>query len=64
MTTFNIISVGDVEFLAQILNAVASVCGTGDFRQLCVCGFIVGLLFIGFQCIFQVNRGRLWDGVS
>lgn len=29
------------------------VCGTGDFKQLCICGFIIGLLFIGFQCIFQ-----------
>ena len=51
--TFNIISVGDVEFLGQVLNSVAMVCGTGDFKQLCVCGFIIGLLFIGFQCIFQ-----------
>lgn len=51
--TFSIISVGDVEFLGQVLNAVAMVCGTGDFKQLCICGFIIGLLFIGFQCIFQ-----------
>ena len=53
MTTFNIISIGDVEFLGRVLNAVATVCGTGDFKQLCICGFIIGLLFIGFQCIFQ-----------
>lgn len=53
MSTFNIIAVGDVEYLGRILNAVATVCGTGDFKQLCICGFIVGLLFIGFQCIFQ-----------
>ena len=53
MTTFNIISIGDVEFLGRILNAVATVCGTGDFKTLCICGFIFGLLFIGFQCIFQ-----------
>ena len=44
MTTFNIISIGDVEFLGRILNAVATVCGTGDFKTLCICGF---------QCIFQ-----------
>ena len=53
MTTFNIISIGDVEFLGNVLNSVAMVCGTGDFKQLCICGFIIGLLFIGFQCIFQ-----------
>ena len=53
MTTFNIISIGDVEFLGRILNAVATVCGTGDFKTLCICGFVFGLLFIGFQCIFQ-----------
>ncbi len=53
MTTFNIISIGDVEFLGRVLNSVAMVCGTGDFKQLCICGFIIGLLFIGFQCIFQ-----------
>lgn len=50
---FNIISVGDVEFLGNVLNAVANVCGTGDFKQLCATGFIIGLLFIGFQTIFQ-----------
>ena len=53
MTTFTIISLGNVEFLGQVLNAVAMVCGTGNFRQLCICGAIIGLLFIGFQCIFQ-----------
>lgn len=51
--SFNIISLGDVEFLGQILNAVAMVCGTGDFKTLCACGALVGLLYIGFQCIFQ-----------
>lgn len=53
MTTFTIISLGNVEFLGQVLNAVAMVCGTGNFQQLCICGAIIGLLFIGFQCIFQ-----------
>lgn len=53
MPTFNITTVGDVDFLEKILNSVAMICGTGDFKQLCICGFILGILFICFQCIFQ-----------
>lgn len=50
---FNIVSLGNVEFLTQILNGVAMICGTGDWTRLVAVGFVIGLLFIGFQCIFE-----------
>lgn len=50
---FTIYSVGDVEFLHQILNSVAMICGTGDFAKLVSVGFLLGILFIGFQTIYQ-----------
>ncbi|WP_443743353.1 conjugal transfer protein TraG N-terminal domain-containing protein [Sutterella sp.] len=50
---FTITSLGNVEFLAMILNGVAMICGTGDFARLVAIGFVVGLFFIGFQCIFR-----------
>lgn len=50
---FTIISLGNVEFLTMVLNGVAMICGTGDFARLVAVGFVVGLLFIGFQCIFD-----------
>lgn len=50
---FTIISLGNVEFLTAILNGVAMICGTGDYTRLVAVGFVIGLLFIGFQCIFE-----------
>ena len=50
---FTIYSLGNVDFLAQILNAVAMICGTGNYVTLVSVGFLIGLLFIGFQAIFQ-----------
>lgn len=50
---FTIYSVGDVQFLYQILNSVAMICGTGDFTKLVSVGFLMGILFIGFQTIYQ-----------
>lgn len=50
---FTIISLGNVEFLTMVLNGVAMICGTGDFARLVAVGFVIGLLFIGFQCIFE-----------
>lgn len=49
---FTIYSLGNVDFLAQIMNAVAMVCGTGDYMRLVSIGFVIGLIFIGFQSIF------------
>ena len=50
---FTILSLGNVEFLSMVLNGVAMICGTGNFTQLVAVGFVLGLLFIGFQCIFR-----------
>ena len=48
---FDIYSIGDSAFLAQILNAVAMICGTGDFVQLVSIGLIIGLIIICVQSI-------------
>lgn len=50
---FTIYSVGNIEFLYQILNSVAMICGTGDFAKLVSIGFLLGILYIGFQTIYQ-----------
>ncbi|MCF7983061.1 MAG: conjugal transfer protein TraG N-terminal domain-containing protein [Thiohalocapsa sp.] len=46
---FEIHSIGDAAFLAQILNAVAALTGTGDFRQLAAVGLVVGVILGMFQ---------------
>ena len=48
---FTIYSIGDSAFLAQILNAVAMICGTGDFVQLVSIGFLLGVIVICVQSI-------------
>ena len=53
---FTIYSIGDSAFLAQILNALAMICGTGDFEQLVAIGLLLGLLVMGFQCIMSGTR--------
>ena len=46
---FEIHSIGDAAFLTQILNAVAALTGTGDFRQLAAVGLVVGVILGMFQ---------------
>jgi len=46
---FEIHSIGDAAFLTQILNAVAALTGTGDFRQLAAVGVVVGVILGMFQ---------------
>ena len=53
---FTIYSIGDSVFLAQILNALAMICGTGDFEQLVAIGLLLGFLVMGFQCIMSGTR--------
>ncbi|MFE8033051.1 conjugal transfer protein TraG N-terminal domain-containing protein [Thiohalocapsa marina] len=48
---FEIHSIGDAAFLTQILNAVAALTGTGDFRQLVAVGLVVGVILGLFQGI-------------
>ncbi len=50
---FTIYSLGNVDFLAQIMNSVAMICGTGNYTRLISVGFLIGLLFICFQSVFQ-----------
>lgn len=53
---FTIYSIGDSAFLAQILNALAMICGTGDFKTLVGVGALLGLLVMGFQCLTSGTR--------
>ena len=53
---FTIHSIGDSAFLAQILNALAMICGTGDFSTLVGVGMVIGLFVIGFQCIMSGTK--------
>jgi conjugal transfer mating pair stabilization protein TraG len=48
---FEIYSIGDAAFLTQILNAVAALTGTGNFRQLVAVGLVVGVILGMFQGI-------------
>lgn len=50
---FTLYSLGNVDFLAQILNSVAMICGTGNYTRLISVGFLIGLIFICFQSVFQ-----------
>ncbi|WP_242518394.1 conjugal transfer protein TraG N-terminal domain-containing protein [Halochromatium roseum] len=50
---FEIYSIGDAAFLTQILNAVAALTGTGDFRQLIAVGLAVGVIIGLFQGMVQ-----------
>jgi conjugal transfer mating pair stabilization protein TraG len=50
---FTLYSLGDTAFLAQILNAVALLTGTGDFKQLVSCGMLLGVLAVVLQSLFQ-----------
>lgn len=53
---FDIYSIGDSAFLAQILNAVAMICGTGDFSKLVSIGALLGVFAICVQSIISGVR--------
>lgn len=53
MPVFSIYSIGDAEFLEQILIAVAMITGTGDFKQLAGVGLLLGVLMICIQSLIQ-----------
>lgn len=53
---FDIYSIGDSAFLAQILNAVAMICGTGDFSKLVSIGALLGVFAICIQSIINGVR--------
>lgn len=53
---WEIYSIGDSAYLAAILNAVASIAGTGDLKQLAAVGFLLGVLLVMFQGILSGGR--------
>lgn len=53
---FDIYSIGDSAFLAQILNAVAMICGTGDFSKLVSIGVLLGVFAVCIQSIINGVR--------
>jgi conjugal transfer mating pair stabilization protein TraG len=59
---FELYSIGDAAFLTQILNAVAALTGTGDFRQLIAVGLAVGVIIGLFQGLIQqtLQAGRFF----
>ena len=50
---FEIHSIGDAAFLTEILNAVAALTGTGNFRQLVAVGLAVGVILGLFQGVLS-----------
>lgn len=53
---FAIFSVGDSAYLQTVLNAVAMIAGTGDYRTAAGVGGLIGVLIIMFRALMQ------WDG--
>ena len=53
---YTIYSIGDSAFLQAILNAVAMIASTGDYRMAGGIGGLLGILFMAFRSLAQ------WDG--
>ncbi|WP_075881880.1 conjugal transfer protein TraG N-terminal domain-containing protein [Vreelandella massiliensis] len=51
-----IYSIGSGAYLAEVLKAVASITGSGDFSQLIQIGMVLGIIILGFQTI--MNGGK------
>jgi conjugal transfer mating pair stabilization protein TraG len=60
---WEIYSIGDSAYLAAILNGVAMLAGTGDFRQLAGLGFLIGVVLVLFQGILQGGQGIRFQNV-
>ncbi len=54
--TFTLYSIGDAAFLEQIINAVAMISGTGDFKKMVSCGLLLGIFAVMFQSLLQGAR--------
>lgn len=50
---FEIYSIGDSQFLEYVLNAVAMICGTGDFVKLVSIGLVIGIIIVCVQSILM-----------
>ena len=53
---FTIYSIGDADFLAKILNALALIVGSGQFERLVATGLLLGLLLVCVQCVVSGTR--------
>lgn len=53
---FEIYSVGDSAFLQTVLNAIAMLAGTGDYRTAAAVGGLIGVIIIMLRALMQ------WDG--
>lgn len=53
MTEFTIYSIGDSAFLTEILNAVAMITKTDDFKDMVGIGVIIGIIVVAVQSILQ-----------
>jgi len=52
---FDIYSIGDGAFLATVINAVASITGSGDWAMLAKVGFAVGVILTLMQAVIQAR---------
>lgn len=53
-------SIGDAQFLTQVLNAVAMIIGTNDFVQLVSIGLLLGAIIVVLQGLFRGAREIPW----
>lgn len=53
-------SIGDAQFLSQVLNAVAMIIGTNDFVQLVSIGLLLGAIIVVLQGLFRGAREIPW----
>ncbi|MDR6775705.1 conjugal transfer protein TraG N-terminal domain-containing protein [Azospirillum sp. BE72] len=60
---WNINSIGDSAFLAEILNAVAMIVGTGEFYAVAQIGLLLGALLVCFQAVAAGARAIDWQKV-
>jgi len=61
--SFTIYSIGDVDFLAEIINSVAMLTAVADFNRLIQIGLLIGVIFVMFQSIFQGAKQINWHQV-
>lgn len=54
---FSILSIGDPEFLEQILTAVAMITGSGDFTKCVAIGLLIGVFIIIMGAIMKPDQG-------
>lgn len=56
MPTFTIYSIGDGAFLAEVLNGLAAVCGTGGFNRFVAIGILLGIFAVAIRAMVTATR--------